>query len=262
MYKYLFLSALIAFISCANFDPETDSFMKECEIEVGLADVQNDLSKGYIDNLTDHHLRLTAYVYDAVDDSLLITYREVIPYDQNTAVLRIPLVDTSIENRIVVIADFVTMNSYGDVYSDCSFLWESSYESFCLASNNTHYSVDNVYYADFILHSGERSAKVNLKDCYKDIVLTILNALTINELTLKSTYESYFFFSTQEPQYIVATINVLRPESDTLTMHLKHLGMSDTAISIYTDEDISIIDIDADHREVDILYDPVSKILK
>ena len=262
MYKYLFLLALIAFISCANFDPEADTFMKECEIEVGLADVQNDLSKGYIDNLTGHHLRLTAYVYDAVDDSLLITHREVIPYDQNTAVLRIPLVDTSIENRIVVIADFVTMNSYGDAYSDCSFLWESTYETFCLASSNDHRLVDNAYYADFILHSGERSARVNLKDCYKDIELTIVNALSLEELTMESMYESYFYFSDQEPRYIVATIDMVRPKADTLNIHLKHLGMSETTLSLYTDYDTRKININADSREVDLLYDPISKTLK
>lgn len=261
MYKYLFLSLLMVCISCANFNPETDSFMRECEIEVGLVEVQNDISKGYIDDLSDHHLRLTAYVYDAVDDTLLYTHKEVIPYDQNAAVLRIPLVDTSIDNRIVVIADFVTVNSYGDAYGDSSFLWEASYESFCLASNNDHLSVKNAYYADFILHSGERSAKADLKDCYKDIGLTIVNALTIDELTLESTYESYFFFSTQEPQYIMATINMLRPESDTLAIHLKHLGMSETTLSLYTDYDTCEINIATDCREIDLLYDPISKTL-
>lgn len=231
--------------------------MQSCRISVNLEEVRHDIDCGNMSDIDGLRLRFTTLFYNEADASLIYRHISFSDYIADEFVVTVPKVDKSIDKEVVIMVDFVSLNAYGDAYSDVTYLKTSSLDSLRISFSKDIQSVDNAYYARLFMPSGQVSADAEVKDCFKDIDLIIKNALTFNNLEITTTFQSYFMFNDATPEMLSHTFNVTRPEEDVITIHIKHFGVSRTRLSISGVKEIQTIYIEPDERQTAVIYDPI-----
>lgn len=225
-------------VSCANFDPDKDSYLKSCEITIDMSAMYDDVHNGLIELRESDHIRVSAFFYEVSTGALLYkedVFLEAISQEYKMSVRKL---DVSQDKSVIIFADIVQINDYGDIFGDMYISKMETIDSVRVVKGTGVSSDGRAYYARTEMLSMQQSADCILEDCCRRVEIQLYNAFYLNSLKFDIIYDNFYYFS-ETPSKSIRSIEEFNYISSPY-LEMVFTFLSKSVAELYLDDRLSI----------------------